>query len=441
MSGRAHFSPATAVAVVVANMVGTGVFTSLGFQLFDIQSGFVLLALWAAGGVAALCGALSYAELGASFPRSGGEYNLLSRVYHPGVGFIGGWVSATIGFAAPVALASLAFGAYATSIAGDAAPPWAAKAVAVALIVILASIHAGRRAGSGGAQLIFTLIKFAVIVAFCVAAPLAAPALQPISFAPAPGDGELLTSRAFAVSLIFVGYAYAGWNAATYLSGEVRDPQRWLPMILGFGTAIVMALYLALNAVFLLVAPIPDMVGQEEIGYIAAAAAFGDIAGRLVGLVLAVLLVSTVSAMTIAGPRVMQVAGEDMRAFRFFARTNADGIPSRAVWTQSALALGFVIASDFESVLVFSGFTLALVNFATVLGVFVSRWREPDLARPFRTPAHPLAPLLFLAVTGWTLFYVLLDRPLQAISGLALMFVGGLVWLVVSRPAGAPRSA
>lgn len=435
MADRTHFTSATAVSVVIANMVGTGVFTSLGYQLVDIQTGFPLMLLWAAGGVAALCGALTYAELGAALPRSGGEYSMLSRIYHPGVGFIAGWVSATIGFAAPVALAALAFGAYATSIAGDQLPAWSDKILAAGLILTLAVVHAGRRGGSGGTQLGFTLLKIAVIIVFCITAPFAAQSLQPIDFTPAAGDGALIASGAFAVSLIYVGYAYTGWNAATYLSGELRDPQRTLPGILVLGTAVVTLLYLALNAVFLLVAPIADMVGREEIGFVAAAAAYGDIGGRLVGLVLAALLISTVSAMTIAGPRVLQVVGEDVRAFRFLGRTNADGIPSRAVWTQAVLALAFVILSDFESVLIFSGFTLALVSFVTVIGLYVLRIREPDLPRPFRVPGYPFVPLGFIVLVGWTLAYALVARPFETAPGLILMAVGGVVWLVLPRSA------
>ena len=163
-----------------------------------------------------------------------------------------------------------------------------------------------------------------------------------------------------AVALIYVNYAYTGWNAATYLSSELEDPQRTLPIILFTGTMVVMLLYLALNFVFLSVAPAEAMRGQVEVGYIAARAAFGELGGKLTGLVLAALLISTVSAMTLAGPRVLQVIGEDFRALRYFARTNRDGIPARAIYAQTALSAIFILTSSFESVLVFAGFTLAL---------------------------------------------------------------------------------
>lgn len=430
----------TVTAVVVANMVGTGVFTSLGFQLIDIQSGFVLLMLWAVGGLAAVCGAMTYAELGAAMPRSGGEYNFLARMYHPAAGFVSGWVSATIGFAAPTALAAITFAAYGTSALPIDSGEWTRKLAAAALVIGLTLVHAGSRRGSGGVQVIFTILKVGVIVFFCAAALAAADPIQPMVFLPVPGDSALLTSGAFAVSLIYVSYAYTGWNAATYLSSELEDPQRTLPWILISGTAIVTCLYVALNFVFLSVAPVESMVGQVEVGYIAAETAFGEIGGRLTGLVLALLLVSTVSAMTIAGPRVLQVIGEDFDGLKFLARTNEDGIPSTAIYIQSSLAVLFILTSTFESILVFAGFTLALNSFATVLGVFVLRQQQPDLERPYRTFLFPVPPLIYLALTGWTLYFVLVNKPTEGLFGLGLI-ASGLAFYGLSTAAGRRQSS
>ncbi|MEQ8206569.1 MAG: amino acid permease [Woeseia sp.] len=423
----------TVTAVVIANMVGTGVFTSLGFQLLELRSGFVLLALWAIGGLAAVCGAMTYAELGAALPRSGGEYNFLSRIYHPAAGFVSGWVSATIGFAAPTALAAITFAAYATSALLDEPSAWLQKGLACGLVILLTLVHAGSRRGSGGLQWLFTILKVLVIVVFCVAAVSIAPAVQPVNFLPASGDGTLMLSGAFAVSLIYVSYAYTGWNAATYLSSELEDPQRTLPWILMGGTLVVTVLYVALNYTFLAVAPMESMTGKVEVGYIAADAAFGDIAGRFTGVVLALLLVSTVSAMTIAGPRVLQVIGEDFRGLSLLAKTNKDGIPSNAIYLQALLTLTFILTSTFESILVFAGFTLALNSFATVLGVFVLRIRQPDLPRPFRTFAYPLPPIIYLLLTAWTLTFVLLNKPFEGLFGLAVIASGLLFYALSAR--------
>ncbi|MFQ6004044.1 MAG: APC family permease [Woeseia sp.] len=420
----AKFRFPAVTAVVIANMVGTGVFTSLGFQLLEIRSGFVLLMLWAVGGVAAVCGAMTYAELGAALPRSGGEYNFLARIFHPAAGFVSGWVSATIGFAAPTALAAITFAAYATSILPDGATDSLQKTLASGLVIALTLVHASTRRNSGGLQVFFTILKVGVIVAFCATAIAIADVPQPVSFLPGEGDGALLTSGAFAVALIYVSYAYTGWNAATYLSSELENPRRTLPAILMTGTLVVLLLYLALNFVFLRIAPMDAMAGRVEVGYIAAQSAFGELGGRFTGLVLALLLVSTVSAMTLAGPRVLQVIGEDFHGLRFLSRTNSDGIPSVAIFVQSSLALLFILTSSFESILVFAGFTLALNSFATVLGVFVLRRRRPDLPRPYRTFGYPVTPLLYLALTGWTLTFVLLNKPVEGLFGLGIIGAG-----------------
>ncbi|MGI9272614.1 MAG: APC family permease [Woeseiaceae bacterium] len=427
------FKYTTITAVVIANMVGTGVFTSLGFQLLDIQSGFVLLMLWAIGGLIALSGAMTYAELGAAMPRSGGEYNFLTRIYHPAVGFASGWVSATVGFAGPTALAAMTFAAYATSSIGGDANPWLQKAIACGLIIALTFVHASTRRNSGGLQVAFTVLKVAVIVAFCIAALWMVDTTQPVRFAFAAEDMPLLTSGAFAVSLIYVSYAYTGWNAATYLSGELENPQKTLPWILMAGTLVVTVLYVALNFVFLRVAPIEAMTGQIEVGYIAADAAFGDVAGRFAGLVLSLLLISTVSAMTVAGPRVLQVIGEDIRQLRVLGRTNKDGVPATAIVVQSSLAIIFILSSSFESVLVFSGFILALNSLVTVLGVFVLRWRQPDLERPYRTFGYPITPLIYLSLTLWTLAFVLQNKPLESLLGLMVIGFGLVVYIALPK--------
>ncbi len=435
---KTRFGPATAIAVVIANMIGTGVFTSLGFQLLEIQSGFVLLMLWAVGGVAALCGALCYAELGAALPRSGGEYNFLGEIYHPGVGFVSGWLSATIGFAAPTALAAITFGAYLSSVFTALSP----VPCATVLVVALTLVHMGTRRGSGGVQRWFTGVKVAFIAVFCMVALWLAGAGQPISFLPADGDGALLTGSAFAVALIYVNYAYTGWNAVTYLSSELREPRRVLPLVLTLGTAVVALLYVLLNFTFLYAAPVEAMVGELEVGYVAARHVLGSGGAGIMGVALALLLVSTVSAMIMAGPRVLQVIGQDFRAFRILARTNSHGLPSVAVVAQSLLALLFIWTASFESILVFAGFALGLSTFLTVLGLFVLRYRRPELPRPYRLTAYPLPALAYLAITGWTLIHILNERPHEAFLGLALVAAGALFyWLSRQFQGSRPRGS
>ena len=254
-----NVSTVTAAAIAVADMIGIGVFTSLGFQVADIPSGFAVLLLWVVGGVAALCGALSYAELGAALPRSGGEYNFLTRIYGPAIGFIAGWVSATVGFAAPVALAAMAFGEYFAGVVPGAPP----LALGLGVVWLVALVHLrGRQLGrhlpqcrdrfEAGAHRGADHRRFGAGHAAADLVCALAEDLHYISGAP------------FAVGLVFVMYAYSGWNAATYIAGEVHDPQKSLPRALMSATLMVLVLYVGLNAVFLYTTPIAAMAGQDR---------------------------------------------------------------------------------------------------------------------------------------------------------------------------------
>ena len=242
-------------------------------------------------------------------------------------------------------------------------------------------------------------------------------------------------SGAFAVSLIYVSYAYAGWNAATYITGEIDAPTRNLPRILALGAAVVTILYVALNAAFMAAAPASALAGKVEVGVIAARAIFGADAGNVIGVVMASLLISTVSAMTIAGPRVLQAIGEDFPVFRSLAAVNRDAIPARAIHAQAAIAILFIVTSSFQSILVFAGFLTALNSFIAVLGLFVLRFRRPALERPFRTPLFPLTPLIYLAVTGWTLVYAAIARPVEVAFAAALIAAGLAVYAATCRAA------
>ena len=421
------FSSTTAIAIVIANMIGTGVFTSLGFQLMDVQSGSAILLLWVIGGIAALCGALTYAELGSQLPRSGGEYNFLGRLYHPAMGFVSGWISITIGFAAPIALAAMTFAAY----LGSAFEGLSREMLAVGLILLLTVLHGVTRSLSGGTQVVFTALKVALVVGFSVAA-LTVGETRSIDFSFGEAEIAYLGSGAFAVSLIYVNYAYTGWNAATYLIDEVDEPARNLPKILIAGTGLVMLSYVLLNYVFLSVAPIEAMQGKIEIGMIAADYAFGEAGGRAMGITLSLLLISTVSAMLMAGPRVLQVIGQDFHLFRWLAKTNRDGIPMTAIWAVALLSVALVLSSSFESVLVFSGFILALNTFFAVGGIFVLRARQKRdgmLLDGYRTWGYPLTPLLYLALTGWTLVFIFIERPVEALAAVLMIAAGlGLYW-------------
>jgi len=427
MKTSAHnYTARSATAVIVANMIGTGVFAALGYQLLKIQSGFVILLLWTVGGITALCGALSYAELGAALPRSGGEYHFLSKIYHPMVGFVAGWVSTTIGFAAPAAMAAILFATYFTSVY----PIVNVQVLAIGLILALTTIHISNHKSSGGFHQFFTAIKLLLIVGFSIFAYFWLEQPQDISFMPNKQDFGIVFSGSFAVTLIFVNYAYMGWNSATYLSSEIENPQKNLPKILITGTVLVAVLYVLLNFIFLYVAPVEEMQGKKEIGYIVANYVFGKQGAAIVGLSLALILISSVSAMIMSGPRAFQAIGEDYTVFNKLAITNKHDIPVNAVLLQSAISILFVLTSSFEFMLVFAGFTLGISNFATVLAVIVLRKQQPDLERPYKTWLYPITPILYLVLMGWTLVYIVVDKPKEALMSLGLIVLGVIVYFV-----------
>lgn len=431
MNGKHGIGFTACAALVVANMVGTGVFTSLGFQLAEIPSRPAIMLLWLLGGVLALCGALCYAELSAALPRSGGEYHFLGRIFHPALGFMAGLVSVVVGFAAPCALAAMAFGSYLQGVFPTISP----LAASCAVVVIVTAFHLRTLALSSLFQIVFTALKIALVV-FLSFALLGGTTSEP---APAGPWFDYVLSAPFAVSLMYTLYAYSGWNAATYVLGEVRAPARVIPAALAAGTILVTVLYLALNHAFLRAAPPQTLEGELNVAQIAAGAVFGDAGGKIVAAIISAGLVSALSAMVWAGPRVAMVLAEDHpRFFGVFRHRNADGIPVNAVIAQSALTLLLLLTATFEQVLVYTQLALLACGFLVVLGLMILRHREPSLPRPFRVPLYPVTPLLFLAISAFALVYTAVSRPMEAVCGAVTMLACLLLYFPARSRSGDP---
>ena len=418
----------TATLLVVANMIGTGVFTTTGFLIRDLQSAPAVLLGWLVGGLLALCGALCYAELVAALPRNGGEYQLLGRIYHPAAGFVAGWISLVVGFSAPIAAAAIAFGRYLAALL-PGVPPMVA---ALVLIAALSTLHALHVVAGGRVQNVFTALKLLLILVFAVGGLIVGDAGQALAAGARP-LGETALSPEFAIGLIFIAFAYSGWNGAAYLASEVRRPGRTLPLALIVGTLIVAALYLALNWAFLASAPASELAGKVEVGHVAATRLFGEGAGSLVSGLVALALVSSVSAMIMAGPRVYHAMGEDHPRLGWLNNRTRHGGPAAAVVLQAVIAAIMVVSMTFETLLTYIGFTLSISAGLTALGVIKLKLAEPDLERPYRTPGYPLTPLLFAALCAWMAGHALIQAPVVGLTGLITIAVGLLLYWLVKR--------
>jgi basic amino acid/polyamine antiporter, APA family len=418
----------TASSIVIANIIGTGIFTSLGFQLVDIQSGFPLLMLWIIGGIAAFCGALCYGELSAALPRSGGEYHFLSKIYHPALGFMAGFVSATVGFAAPIALAAMAFGKYFVGVFGVGSPMLLSFVVVWAVTVF----HLGNLRVGSVFQNLSTLVKLLLIGAL-ITAGLFVQTKQPISFLPASGDAIAIFGGPFAVALVYVMYSYSGWNAAAYITGEIKKPEKNVPRSLLAGTGLVIVIYVLLNAVFLATTPVQELKGQIEVALIAGKHIFGTNGGRAAGAVICLGLVSAISSMTWIGPRVSMSMGEDHWLLRMLGRKNPHGIPTNAIVLQLLIVNMLLLTRSFQSVVQYTQFSLLLCSLFAVVGVMVLRATRPEMPRPYRVWAYPLPPIIFSVITLWMMFYLLRWKTIESLAGLATALAGLLLYFFAGK--------
>ena len=423
------FGLPSVVALIVGNMVGTGVFTSLGFQVVGTQTGFALLALWFVGGLLSLMGALCYAELGAMLPRSGGEYVYLARAWSPALGFTGGFVSMTAGFAAPIAIAAMAFGRYAAAVAP--VPPVAAT---LGVIAVVATVHWVHVHGARLFQVATSTVTIGVIVGFVVIGLTAGP-VEPLSFAPSAAAWREIVAAPFAISLIYVVYAYHGWNAVGYVAGEIREPQRVIPRAVVGAVLLVGALYLLLHLVFLRTTPLAALAGTVEVAALSATRVLGPAGGRVMSGMIAAVLVATVSGFLLAGSRVTQAVTAETRRLAWVGVRGADGVPRRALAVQVGLALLLIATSTFEAVVAYAGVVLNLMNLLAVLGVMRLRRTAPDLPRPFRVPLYPFVPLAFAAISVWMIGFTVSQRPLVLASAVGTLVTGIILHRLVGTPA------
>lgn len=404
------------MAIVIANMIGTGVFTTLGFQLVSIQNTWSIILLWSAGGLIALLGAFSYAEVGTHLPKSGGEYHFLSKTLHPLIGYLSGWVSLTVGFAAPIALAAMAMGAYLDKFLNVSGTQ-----IAIIAILLISIVHSINLKSSSFFQGAATVLKLLFLLIMVVVGLVYLPQSSGIELD--HGWQQEIFKPSFAIALIYVTYAYSGWNAAAYIVGEIRKPNKNLPIALIGGTILVSVLYIFLQIAFLKQAPIEALVAKVEVGQVAAEYMFGANAGRWVSYIIGFLLISSISAMVWVGPRISRAMANDYTFWKFLKKDNRAGIPVRAIWFQSAISIILILSGHFEAVLLYSGFILQIFTTITVASLFVLRRRKTPHPT-YRSPLYPVLQFLFIGISTWMVFYMIADRPKESMWGAINLLIG-----------------
>ncbi len=432
----------SATVIVVASMIGSGIFTTSGFIISEIGNPAVMLICWFTGGIFALTGALCYGELGAMLPRSGGEYAYLHHAFGPFPAFLSGWISLIVGFSAPIAAAAIAFATY---ILGPSGEPWfylggtesgipvsSITALACGTVIMFSLIHGHSLKLGAGIQNILTFVKILFITFFIAAAFLMGKG--DIANFSITLEGSTGSAADFAVALVFISFAYSGWNAAAYLGGEIKNPGRNLPLSLITGTVIVVIFYMLLNAVFIYALPPDKMTGTLEIGKDAAIALFGSSTGKVFGAAIAAGLLSVLSAMIMAGPRVYFAMARDGLLFKGIGAVKRKRqTPAGAIAFQALIAILMILVAAYDTLLVYIGFTLSLTAVLTVSAIFFLRRNLNDQNSEYRTTGYPLTPLLFICGNLWIVFYTVYSRPAVCVFGLLTIAVGGALYLFINK--------
>ena len=438
----------SATALVVSNMVGMGIFTTTGFMARDLGSAKLILAVWLAGALFALAGALSYSELGINFPSSGGEYVYLTRAFGPAWGFMTGWISFFAGFSAPIAAAALAFSNYlgyfypalrqehAHYVFGSGPLTirlGGEQTVACLLIAGFSILNCLGVRRTARVQNALTATKLAVIIGFIALGFLSGSGSWRHFSEPALRTAPTSLPAQFVISLLWVMVAYSGWNAATYVAEELKRPDRTLPAALAVGTALVTALFIGLNLIFIYSTPLESMKGVLAVGSLAASNLFGpQVAGTFAAL-MALSLMATVNAEVTIGPRVYYAMAKNKAFFKAAAKVHPEWhTPVTAILSQGLCAM-LMTVTPFPQLVVYIGFSLTFFSVLSVASLFIFRRRpEWQKLRPvsFCFPAIPLA---YILVGACMIGYGIVWQPVASITALATIGAGAAVWAAFVR--------
>jgi amino acid transporter len=409
----------TALGLVLSNMIGTGVFTSLGYQLVTIHSTWTILILWLLGGVLALIGAFTYAELGTHYGQRGGDFVFISEGFHPFLGYLSAWTSLIVGFSAPIAISAIAMEDYLAPLH----LPWQ-RGLTIILILSLCWIHSGTIQGIKWFQDFATIFKMLFLVALLAIG---------LSFAPVNTTALQWTgnvsnevfSSGFAVSLVYVFYAYSGWNAAAYIVDEIAEPNRHLPRALIGGVAIVTAVYVSLQLVFLKFASFTDLSGKTEVALIATRNILGTTTGQWVSIGIALQLIASMSSLLWIGSRIVHSMSMRYEIWSFLRPTNRQNVPVRAVWTIGVIVLILMSSGKLQQIMVYTSFLLQLMSTISVASLLMTKRLPTD----FRSPFRPYLQWAFIAFNLAILGFIFNAKPLESLVGLGILAIGIVTYL------------
>ncbi|MGA2134678.1 MAG: amino acid permease [Bryobacteraceae bacterium] len=438
----------SATALVVSNMVGMGIFTTTGFMARDLGSAKVILACWLVGALFALAGALSYSELGINFPSSGGEYVYLTRAFGPAWGFMTGWVSFFAGFSAPIAAAALAFSDYlgyfypslkqanASHVLGSGALALrfgGGQVVACALIAAFSILNCLGVRRTARVQNLLTGMKLAVIIGFIAMGFLSGNGSWRHFSEPAVRGVTTSLPTQFVISLLWVMVAYSGWNAATYVAEELKRPERTLPAALAAGTALVTALFIGLNLVFIYSTPLENMKGVLAVGSLAASNLFGPQVAGTFSALMALSLMATVNAEVTIGPRVYYAMAKNKAFFPIAATVHPEWhTPVIAILAQGVCAM-LLTLTPFPQLVVYIGFSLTFFSMMSVASVLIFRRRTGWQKLRALSIAYPAIPLLYILVGACMIVYGIVWQPVASVGALATIGAGAAVWAAFGR--------
>jgi APA family basic amino acid/polyamine antiporter len=414
--------------IIVANMVGSGIFTTSGFIIQDVENPSAMLLCWLIGGLLSLTGGLCYGELGAMFPSAGGDYVFLRESFGKQTAFLSGWISLWVGFSAPIAAVAIAFGNYFNAVLPmGIQSPKMSSILAVSVIVVFTWVHIQGLGFGSWMQNITTFIKILIIVSLIVIG--LTWGIGSFQHFEVPLSYSNIFSEKFATSLIFVSFAYSGWNTSVYVGSEIKNPERNIPASIINATIFVIFIYLLLNIVYVYAIHPKAMSGVEEIGSMAALNLFGEKIGTFFGLAIALSLLSTVSSMIMIGPRVYYAMACDQVFLKIFQSINrTHRVPSYSIILQGGISITLVLTSTFYTILLYTGFMLAIFSSLTVLGMMVLRWKDPDRRRPYKTWGYPLTPIIFIIGNLWIVIFSVRNNSTAFMWGLATVAAGWLIY-------------